>query len=53
MEPSVAVYHFLRGFLVLVVAKHHVCASCDQLAGLVGRVRTVNLHLHVLHGRSA
>ena len=47
MVPAVLVEGLCGGFVILVVAEHHVGAACKDLAWDVGRVGAVYLHLHV------
>ena len=53
VKPSVFVEHGVCGFLVLVVAEHHVHALGDEFAWHVGRVGAYNLRLHVVNNWSA
>ena len=47
MEPAVLVDGCLGGFLILVIAEHHVGALGQYLAGHPCGVFARNLHLHV------
>ena len=53
VKPSVFVKNCVCGFLVFVVAEHHVHASGNQFARHVGRIWAYNLGLHVVNYWSA
>ena len=53
VKPSVFVNNCVCGFLVFVVAEHHVHALGDEFARHVGWIRAYNLRLHVVNNWSA